>query len=487
VTVGTRATDEVSVVRSELYLDNQLVATSEGSQPATYAWDTRAIADGDHRLEARAWDEVGHVGTDIVFMTVLNAPASHDLVVNGGFDHGFGSGWAFTGSPMYFTQGRSTLFSLALGVGSPPVDPMKFVPITPPTASQRLWIPPGTTSATLSFWVKGSVPAGSSSSTDWQEAALYDETGNLLQTLLHESLSDMTWTQRTADLLPYAGTVVELRFTAQTSASPGAGTHAVHRRRRAPHFAGWRRRSGEVPGQRIRGAPRRRVRRVPRLGPEVVAIVRLRVGCPDGEWNRPGFHYSLPVRRVHGLRHGRVLARSARRRKDPRGRHRPLGRFLRARTACGDQPGVLFAGQRSIPDLRARARCRQQPEPVHGNLRGELQHAALRVPGDARVRALRAVIPTRIVLLIDGDPTLYSDPAFSQYAAFPRGWADGPGGSGSCVDRSTRRELRRVGPGFRPALEHLVHGRRQTVGQPLVRQPEDILDGPPATLGLGLC
>lgn len=62
VDVLVDATDDVGVARVELYLDGARIGTSTAGSVA-FGWDTRTVADGDHVLEARAYDAAGNVGS----------------------------------------------------------------------------------------------------------------------------------------------------------------------------------------------------------------------------------------------------------------------------------------------------------------------------------------------------------------------------------------------------------------------------------------
>jgi len=213
VNVQANGWDDVGVVRSELDVDGQLAASADGS-PLTYAWDTRAVADGNHRLDARVWDGGGNKATASATMIVLNAPASHGLVLNGSFEEPDTSVWTAGGSVGAVRRVIGAYDgSYSLSVGDDPTAGTS-------TASQRFWIPSGATSAPLSFWVRGIAPSGAPASGDWQEARLYDATGNLIETIFHEAVSTATWTQKSADLAAWAGNVVELRFTVQSSGGP---------------------------------------------------------------------------------------------------------------------------------------------------------------------------------------------------------------------------------------------------------------------------
>ncbi|HKP46531.1 MAG TPA: S8 family serine peptidase [Pyrinomonadaceae bacterium] len=61
VSVSVRATDNVSVVSNELYVDGQLVATSNMA-PFTTKWNAKKAANGQHKIICKAYDAAHNVG-----------------------------------------------------------------------------------------------------------------------------------------------------------------------------------------------------------------------------------------------------------------------------------------------------------------------------------------------------------------------------------------------------------------------------------------
>jgi len=61
VSVLVSVTDNVGVVRVELYADGVLYGTS-GTAPFTIKWSTREVATGAHALQSKAYDAAGNVG-----------------------------------------------------------------------------------------------------------------------------------------------------------------------------------------------------------------------------------------------------------------------------------------------------------------------------------------------------------------------------------------------------------------------------------------
>src|SRR5262249_30845460 len=78
VVVQASASDNIGVVRSELYLDGALVASG-----LSWNWDTTASGDGAHTLEAAAWDAAGNRGSSgLRQVTVQNTSATRDFSVS---------------------------------------------------------------------------------------------------------------------------------------------------------------------------------------------------------------------------------------------------------------------------------------------------------------------------------------------------------------------------------------------------------------------
>lgn len=61
VSIAVTSSDNVSVVKLELYIDGRLFGTSSSSS-ATFNWNTNKVASGAHRLQAFATDAAGNVG-----------------------------------------------------------------------------------------------------------------------------------------------------------------------------------------------------------------------------------------------------------------------------------------------------------------------------------------------------------------------------------------------------------------------------------------
>jgi thermitase len=74
VAVGATASDNVGVVKVDLYVDG-VFFVSDTSSPYSFAWDTSALPNGSHTLEAIAYDAANNSGTTSpVAVTVANTP-----------------------------------------------------------------------------------------------------------------------------------------------------------------------------------------------------------------------------------------------------------------------------------------------------------------------------------------------------------------------------------------------------------------------------
>ena len=79
VTFSGIATDDVGVMRIEILLDGATQKTCQFSPAVVsagcdWSWDTNSSPDGHHRVDAKALDAAGNVGTDFEDVSVANVP-----------------------------------------------------------------------------------------------------------------------------------------------------------------------------------------------------------------------------------------------------------------------------------------------------------------------------------------------------------------------------------------------------------------------------
>ena len=77
VPVDVNYSDNIGVVRVELYVNGQKVIT-DSSAPFAFAWDATMLADGDYTLTAHAFDAAGNQGTSPNVLVTVNSNATTD-------------------------------------------------------------------------------------------------------------------------------------------------------------------------------------------------------------------------------------------------------------------------------------------------------------------------------------------------------------------------------------------------------------------------
>ena len=82
VVVSASATDNTGVARVEFVLDGVLQAT-DSTSPYQWAWNTAAVNDGSHTLQAKAYDAAGNVGESATASVTVRNAVIISLTVNG--------------------------------------------------------------------------------------------------------------------------------------------------------------------------------------------------------------------------------------------------------------------------------------------------------------------------------------------------------------------------------------------------------------------
>jgi hypothetical protein len=81
ITLGAEATDDVGVVGLRWYVDGLQVVSDTGGLPWSGAWDSARIADGGHRMFAKARDAASDWGSSpSVSFSVDNPPVLVDRI-----------------------------------------------------------------------------------------------------------------------------------------------------------------------------------------------------------------------------------------------------------------------------------------------------------------------------------------------------------------------------------------------------------------------
>jgi thermitase len=78
IQVTGTTSDNVGVVTTEFYADNQLVSSSGGGSPFSFSWNTTTVANGSHTLMVKAYDGSSNVGAASVVVNVNNVTSQPD-------------------------------------------------------------------------------------------------------------------------------------------------------------------------------------------------------------------------------------------------------------------------------------------------------------------------------------------------------------------------------------------------------------------------
>jgi arylsulfatase A-like enzyme len=92
VTISASASDNVGVTGVQFKLDGAPLGAEITAAPYDFSWDTTAVADGAHTLEAVARDAAGNVGKSASVSVTVNNQVLTNAVVNPGFESG-SLGW----------------------------------------------------------------------------------------------------------------------------------------------------------------------------------------------------------------------------------------------------------------------------------------------------------------------------------------------------------------------------------------------------------
>jgi exonuclease III len=151
-TVTASATDASGIARVEFLADGQVIAT-DSSAPFSTAWDTRAVSNGSHMLQTRAYDAVGNMGESLMrTVTVANTNvvdppvqgSADDIVIHAAAAKVVGSAWQLVDDAQA-ASGRKVLNrdANAPKVAAPLVAPASYVDLTftaDKGKAYRLWI-----------------------------------------------------------------------------------------------------------------------------------------------------------------------------------------------------------------------------------------------------------------------------------------------------------------------------------------------------------
>jgi hypothetical protein len=213
VTVSADAADAVGVSRVEFYADGALIGT-DTSSPYAASWNTTTATNGGHGLQSKAYDAAGNVGSSLaVNVTVSNATAGGELIVNGGFE-GSAAPWSLAGNAYWSTGGYDHS-----GTG---YEVLGAYNNASGTSYQTVSIP-ANHPASLTFWLNITTSESLSTAYDYFYVEVRSTSGALLGTLGTYSNRNATtigsYSQQSLSLAAWKGQTVRLQFRATTDYS----------------------------------------------------------------------------------------------------------------------------------------------------------------------------------------------------------------------------------------------------------------------------
>jgi hypothetical protein len=212
VTITAAASDNVGVVKMELYIDGTLTTSNTNSTSLSFAWNTNPVANGSHSLVVKAYDAANNVGTSpTITVTVSNAAATQ-LLGNPGFENGSANPAPWTATSGVINNGSGepphsgTWNAWMDGYGSSHTD----------TLSQTVTLPSTLTSASLSFWLHiDTAETTTSTAFDTLKVQVTNSSGSVLATLAtYSNLNHNTgYAQKTFALSAYKGQTINILLT----------------------------------------------------------------------------------------------------------------------------------------------------------------------------------------------------------------------------------------------------------------------------------
>ena len=206
-------------------------STDSGGTIGSYAWtfgdgSSSAVANPSHTYAAAGTYSVTETVTDSVSAKTSSKTASvtvssgspSQLLGNTGFESGAASPWAMSSGTLCSNSGCSgevahsgSWFTWLDGYGTTHTD----------TLSQSVAIPSGKTSATLSYYLHIDTAESGSTAYDTLKVQVLNSSGSVLATLAtYSNVNAATgYTVHTANLTPYIGQTVTIKFTGSEDSS----------------------------------------------------------------------------------------------------------------------------------------------------------------------------------------------------------------------------------------------------------------------------
>jgi hypothetical protein len=218
VTITATASDNVGVVKMELYLDGTLTTSNTNATSLSFSWNTNSVSNGSHSLVVKAYDAANNIGTSPTVTVTVSNTAATQLLGNPGFENGSTNPapWSATTGVINNASGEpphsGTWDGWMDGYGTTHTD----------TLSQTVTLPSTLTSASLTFWLHiDTAETTTTTAFDTLNVQVTNSSGTVLATLAtYSNLNHNTgYTQKSFDLSAYKGQTIKILLTGTEDSS----------------------------------------------------------------------------------------------------------------------------------------------------------------------------------------------------------------------------------------------------------------------------
>jgi hypothetical protein len=218
VTINATASDNVNVVKMELYIDGTLTTSNTNSTSLSFSWNTNSVANGSHSLVVKAYDAANNVGTSATVTVAVSNSAATQLLGNPGFENGSTNPapWTATSGVIDNSTGEAahsgTWKAWLDGYGTTHTD----------TVSQTVTLPSTLTTASLTFWLHiDTSETTTTTAFDTLKVQITNSSGTVLATLAtYSNLNHNTgFVQKSFDVSAYKGQTIKVLLTGMEDSS----------------------------------------------------------------------------------------------------------------------------------------------------------------------------------------------------------------------------------------------------------------------------
>jgi len=216
-TITASASDNVGVVKMELYIDGVLTTSNTNATSLSFSWNTNSVANGSHSLSVKAYDAANNIGTSATVPVTVSNTTSQQLLGDPGFENGTNAApWTASSGVINNASGEpphsGTWDGWMDGYGTTHTD----------TLSQTVTLPSTLTTASLSFWLHiDTAETTTTTAFDTLKVQVTNSSGTVLATLATYSNLNKNpgFVQKSFDLSAFKGQTIKILLTGAEDSS----------------------------------------------------------------------------------------------------------------------------------------------------------------------------------------------------------------------------------------------------------------------------